>query len=109
MFNVGDTVIYSDSRGDHLSIIYNVYDGQYDILLPERNVPLEMLLKFSDTEVKNNYLRPLGIVNKKYKLPFFKNEIAQYVKGNNKYTCIVRSIDMAGQSAQIEIILRGIK
>ncbi len=111
MFNVGDHVIYTDSRGDHTSIIYNVYDGYYDILLPERNVPLEMLLKNRDTEVKvnNNDLRPLGIVTEKYKLPFFKNEIAFYVKRNNKYLCIVRSIDMAGQSAQIEIILRDIK
>ena len=109
MFNVGDTVIYSDSRGDHESIIYNVYDGYYDILLPERNVPLELLCKIDNIKVKNNDLRPLGIVSEKYKLPFFKNEIAQYMKTNKKYLCVVRSIDMPGQSAQIEIILRGIK
>jgi len=108
MFNVGDHVYYSDSRGDHESIIYNVYDGYYDILLPERNVPLEML-RNTEVKVKNNNLRPLGIVSEKYKLPFFKNEIAHYLKGNDKYLCIVRSIDMPGQSAQIEIILRGIK
>ena len=83
----GDTVIYSEDNIERLCEIWKVSKGSeyttYDILYPERNVPLELIQK--DGELK-------------------KGDIVIY----KNYEAYVSKIDWNSSSAQLRIIQRNL-
>ena len=117
---VGDKVLYKERNG----IIYRVHHethskSYYDVILSERNVPLENISKLNhDAEIKirgnsapTEDIRPKTIIkrkNTKYLSPYIKNDIVIYSKNYIYNLAFIRSVDMSGKSAQIEILMRGV-
>nr|QBK91511.1 MAG: hypothetical protein LCPAC302_01310 [Pithovirus LCPAC302] len=92
MFKKGDQVIYTDNGDNYLVEIYRVYEGYYDLLLPEKNVMLESL-ELCDIQTKHSTI-------------YIKGDNVLFKKKNNMYLAVVSDVDMIGKSAIIRTVQR---
>ena len=97
---VGDIVTVSnDNTAIQIGEIWIVYRDKkgyefYDILLSERNVPLEYIYTPINNNINNNII--------------VKGDVIIYKKRGRMYEALVNLVDWASSSAQIRIIQRNL-